>query len=281
MVTGEYARMAEAIRFLEQNAPTQPNLTDLSTHLGLSKHHLHRVFHRWVGVTPKDFLQALTLCKAKSLLACHAPSLLDVSLSVGLSGTSRLHDLFVTQEGMTPGDFKNRGSGVTITWGLFETALGFTVIAKTHRGVCGLFFQEDSHLDSALKELQRRWPAANFAHDNLKIGPIANEICARMQGKLSSPLPLALMGSPFQLKVWQALLEVPEGQVVTYKRLAQAAGHPEAVRAVGTAMGANPIGYLIPCHRVIKSTGAIGEYRWGADRKTILLASEISRNLKS
>lgn len=272
----DYDRIERAIRYLEAHAASQPSLAEVADHLGLSEAHFHRMFHRWAGVTPKDFVQFLTLGRAKQLLAGER-SVLDASLEVGLSGSGRLHDLFVSIEALTPGEYKRGGAGVGIAWAIHPTPLGQALFAATERGLCGLTFLGAEGPERALADLRDRWPHAEFQPDAPATMPYAAEVSARMQGGPTRPLALLLKGTPFQLKVWEALLSVPEGRVMSYQGLAAAAGMPSATRAVGTAMGANPIGYLIPCHRVIRAGGEIGEYRWGADRKRVLLAIEGAR----
>lgn len=272
----DYDRIERAIRYLEAHAASQPSLAEVAEHLGLSEAHFHRMFHRWAGVTPKDFVQFLTLGRAKQLLA-DARSVLDASLEVGLSGSGRLHDLFVSIEALTPGEYKRGGAGVAIAWAVHPTPLGPALFAATERGLCGLTFLGPEGQERAIADLRDRWPHAEFQPDAVATAPYAAEVSARMQGGPTRPLALLLKGTPFQLKVWEALLAVPEGRVMSYQGLATAAGMPSATRAVGTAMGANPIGYLIPCHRVIRAGGEIGEYRWGAVRKRVLLAIEGAR----
>lgn len=276
MMMKDYARMEQAIHFLASHLEEQPGLGEVARHLGLSEHHFHRLFRRWVGVTPKDFVQQLTLVRARKLLARDA-TVLEASLAVGLSGGGRLHDLFTGLEAMTPGEFKRGAEGLPLCWGLHGTPLGMALIAVTDRGVCGFSFVEPGSEAEAIANLHARWPGATLIERPAATRSVADEVSRRMRGDFGQPLSLVLKGTPFQLKVWEALLSIPEGQVMTYQGLAGAAGAPTASRAVGTAMGANPVGYLIPCHRVIRSTGAIGEYRWGASRKQLLLALEAAR----
>ena len=280
MGNSDYSRVAQAIEYLEAHATDQPGLVEVAAHVGLSEFHFQRLFHRWAGVTPKDFLQCLTLTRAKALLL-DSRSLLETSLELGLSGPSRLHDLFLNVEAMTPGTFKRGGGGLTIHWGVHETPFGEALLAVTPRGLCGLSFLGDGPREDALRGLRRRWPEAELAEAPDRTGPIAREVTARMQGTIGQPLALVLKGSPFQVKLWQALLAIPEGRVTSYQGLAGLIQSPGASRAVGTALSMNPIGYLIPCHRVIRATGAIGEYRWGSVRKQALLAMEGARTLAS
>jgi AraC family transcriptional regulator of adaptative response/methylated-DNA-[protein]-cysteine methyltransferase len=219
-------------------------------------------------------LQQLTLSRAKALLRDRR-TVLDTSLRVGLSGSSRLHDLFVSYEAMTPGEYKSGGAGIQMQWDLFESPIGKIALAQTPQGICSLSFSKSA--SEALRDLKESWPNARPTRDTGAIRPLADEVCRRLAGGKRRELNLLLKGTPFQVKVWEALLRIPEGRVTTYQDLAKAIGAPKAVRAVGTAVGANPIGYLIPCHRVIRSTGAIGEYHWSSARKSALLAIESSR----
>ena len=280
MGNSDYSRVAEAIQYLEAHASSQPSLPEVAAHVGLSEFHFQRLFHRWAGVTPKAFLQCLTLGRAKAMLQ-DSRSLLDASLELGLSGPSRLHDLFLSVEAMTPGTFKRGGEGLTIQWGVHDTPFGEALLAVTTRGLCGLSFLGDASRGEAIRGLERRWPEADLAEAPERTEPIAAEVSARMQGTPGQPLSLVLKGSPFQVKLWEALLTIPEGQVTSYQGLARRIQAPGASRAVGTALSMNPIGYLIPCHRVIRATGAIGDYRWGGVRKQALLAMEGARTLAS
>ena len=280
MGNSDYSRVALAIAYLEGHANNQPSLQEVAAHVGLSEFHFQRLFHRWAGVTPKAFLQCLTLGRAKALLQ-DAHSLLETSLELGLSGPSRLHDLFLSVEAMTPGAFKRGGEGLNIHWGVHETPFGEALLAVTPRGLCGLSFFGEGSRAEALRGLEHRWPEAGLTEAPERTEPIAQEVTARMQGAPGQPLSLVLKGSPFQVKLWEALLTIPEGRVTSYQGLAGLIQSPGASRAVGTALSMNPIGYLIPCHRVIRATGAIGEYRWGSVRKQALLAMEGARTLAS
>jgi len=274
----DYSRVELAIHYLEAHAHEQPSLAELAGHVGLSEFHFQRLFHRWAGVTPKNFLQSLTLNRAKDLLAASS-SLLDTSLELGLSGTGRLHDLFLSLEAMTPGEFKRAGQGLTIQWGIHATPFGEALFAVTPRGLCGLSFLEAGSRTTAVARFQARWPEARLVEHPSQTEPFATEVVLRMRGTMSRPLALVLKGSPFQTKVWEGLLAIPEGRVSSYQGLAHAIGAPNASRAVGTALAMNPIGYLIPCHRVIRASGAVGEYHWGAVRKQALLGVERARAL--
>ncbi len=274
MTGSDYHRIAEAIRFIESRVEEQPGLDEIACRAGLSAFYFQRLFCRWAGITPKDFLQFLTLVRAKRELAA-STSVLETSLKVGLSGPGRLHDLFLSLEAVTPGEFKRGGAGLEIAWAVHPTPLGEALVATTPRGLCGLSFVNGS--DAALEELRARWPEARLREASDGTAPLANEVVQRMRGLATKPLRLVLKGTPFQIQVWRALLAIPEGEVTSYRRLAALAGAPTAARAVGAAVGANPIACLIPCHRVIRETGALGDYHWGAPRKATLLALEAAR----
>lgn len=278
MNRSDYSRVEAAIRYLEDHAQDQPSLGELARQAGLSEFHFQRLFRRWAGVTPKDFLQCLTLSHAKVLLA-ESASLLETSQAVGLSGPGRLHDLFLTLEAMTPGDYKRGGRGLAIHWGVHPTPFGEALFAATERGLCGLSFLEEAGPGTALAELRGRWPEATLVQAPARTTPIAQAVTSRMRGEPAAPLALLVAGSPFQVQVWKAMLAIPEGRVASYQGLARLAGAPGASRAVGTAAAHNPIGYLIPCHRVIRSTGALGGYHWGGLRKQALLAVEGARRM--
>lgn len=276
MSMSDYSRVERAIRFLAEHAVEQPSLERVAAEVGLSPFHFQRLFQRWAGVSPKRFLQVLTLAEAKRMLA-ESRSLLDVSHGVGLSGPSRLHDLFLGLERMTPGEFKARAAGLTIRWGVADTAFGPALFAALDRGLCGLSFLQEDDREGALSELRARWPGAHLVADEAAIRGHAEALDAHLRGVPGRPLGLVLKGTPFQLRTWEALLRVPPGQAISYRDLAALAGSPRALRAVGTAVGQNPIACLIPCHRVIQATGALGQYHWGAARKQALLAFERAR----
>ena len=276
MKNGDYDKFQKAIKYLVENIESQPSLADLSSFIGMSEYHCHRMFKKWVGVTPKDFLQTLTLAKAKKLLGS-SKSHLDASFTEGLAGTSCLRDLFVSMELMTPRQYKRGGDGLKIYWDHFDAPLGHMALGKTERGICSLFFSKSRDKKTILNELKKRWPKAYFEQDSERTKLERTEICSRMAGKTNKKINLFVGGTAFQVTVWQALLSILEGEVATYKKIAEAIGKPNATRAVGTAIGANPIGFMIPCHRVIQSSGAIGHYHWGSDKKSALLAVEHAR----
>ncbi len=265
-----YALMADALRFIEAGREAQPSLEAVAAHVGLSPAHFQRAFSQWVGVSPKRYLQYLTLDHARRLLAERA-TVLDATFDAGLSSPGRLHDLFVRWEAMTPGDFARRGAGLRIAWGWFDSPFGPALAMGTDRGLCGLAFAAETGADPAMEDLRSRWPAARFEEDPARLAPWVD---AAFDGGRA---PLAPLGAPFQIKVWEALMRVPSGHVVTYGEIARAIGQPRAVRAVGTAVGRNPISWLIPCHRALRSTGALGGYHWGLGVKRAMLAWESAR----
>jgi len=264
-----YAVIERALREIDAAGPAL-TLDALADRMGMSAAHFQRVFSAWVGVSPKRYQQYLTLDHARSLLA-ERFTVLDTSLSTGLSGPSRLHDLFLTWEAMSPGDYARGGAGLTIAWGWFETPFGPAVVMGTHRGICGMGFAADMGEAAAFEDLQRRWPLADFVEDAARLHPWVQ---AALGGQAA---PLALMGAPFQIKVWEALLRIPSGHVTSYGEIAAAIGHPKAVRAVGTAVGRNPISLLIPCHRALRKSGGLGGYHWGLPVKRAILAWESAR----
>lgn len=272
--SADYRRIEEAIRFLEQNACAQPDLQSVATGVGLSAYHFQRLFRRWVGISPKRFLQYLTLEQAKRLLARSRP-LLETALESGLSGPGRLHDLFVTYEAMTPGAFKRKGAGLDIAYGFHPSPFGECLLLATWRGVCGLGFTLEGGREETLAEFRRRWPEASYREEPSRTAPLIGRIFPRQAGR--SSLHLLLRGTNFQLKVWEALLRIPAGAVTSYGALAESIGRPRAARAVGRAVADNPIAFVIPCHRVIRETGLIHGYEWGVARKRAILAWEAAR----
>lgn len=274
MAQSDAARVEQAICYLDRHYRDQPTLDDVARAVGLSPYHFQRLFKRWAGVSPKRFLQFLTIDRAKVALSA-GRSVLEASWESGLSGPGRLHDLFVTLEAVTPGEFKGRGRGLTIHHGSADSPFGTALIARTDRGICGLAFTGPSNADSALADLRRRWRGARFVADAVAAREMAETIFG--DRRPSPSLTLQVRGTNFQIKVWEALLRIPAGALVSYGDLARVVGHPRAHRAVGTAVGQNPVAYLIPCHRVIKSTGAFGSYRWGASRKRAIVGWEAAR----
>jgi AraC family transcriptional regulator of adaptative response/methylated-DNA-[protein]-cysteine methyltransferase len=275
--THDLDRIAAAIAWLDANAVTQPRLDDVAAALHLSPGHLQRTFTRFAGTSPSRFLRWLTAGAARELLRERA-TVLDTSAAVGLSSPGRLHDLLVTLEGMTPGEVAAGAAGTTVRHAVHDTTLGPLLVATTDRGVCFLRFVDHGDPDAAVADLARRWPEATLRHDAGATAPAAGALQAALDGAATgTPLRLTVRGTNLQLKVWEALLRVPDDRVTTYGALAAAAGHPTAVRAVGSAVGANPVAWLIPCHRVLRATGELGGYRWGPARKRALLAREAAR----
>ena len=265
----DYLRIEQAILYIESRYKDQPSLEEVAAHIGLSGFHFQRLFTRWAGVSPKRFLQFLTKEGAKELLN-RSENLLDITHGVGLSSLGRLHDLFVTTEAVSPGEYKTRGEGVTIRYGLHASPFGTCLVAVTGRGICHLGFVQSTEGD-ALDVLTAAWKNARMIEDHKSTKPMVGQIFdASARGRLN----LHLRGTNFQLKVWEALLQIPAGMATTYEGLAERIGQPAASRAVGSAVGHNPIAVLIPCHRVIRKVGEFGNYRYGSTRKMALLAYE-------
>jgi AraC family transcriptional regulator, regulatory protein of adaptative response / methylated-DNA-[protein]-cysteine methyltransferase len=267
----DFARIARAIRFIDKHFREQPRLAAVASHVGLSEFHFNRLFRRWAGVTPKQFLARITGSAAHLALNVE-PSVLDAAHAVGLSGSSRLHDLVVTVDAVTPGELKSGGEGVLIRYGFSDTPFGTALFAETPRGLCHLSFVEAGQNAEAEAELRANWRRATFQRVDDRARELARNIW-KPDGK-RSPLQLAVAGTNFQLKVWEALLALGARQHTTYTEVADAIGSAASVRAVGNAVGANRIGYLIPCHHVLLRSRALGGYRWGEDRKRAMLAWE-------
>ncbi|HAM72447.1 MAG TPA: 6-O-methylguanine DNA methyltransferase [Verrucomicrobiales bacterium] len=273
----DFDRVAAAIRFLDRHQAEQPPLGEIAAASGLSESHFHRLFQRWAGVTPKDFLQCLTASHARQRLQASA-SVLESALESGLSGPGRLHDLMVTLEAASPGEIRTGGRGIRIGWGRMETPFGNGSLGWTPRGICHLVFEEGEPWDSLPARLAREWPSAEFQRDDAEAACRAREIFhAPPPGDPPRGLRAYVRGTPFQVQVWRALLNIPEGRLASYRWVAAAVGNPGACRAVGAACGANPVSYLIPCHRVIRETGVVEGYRWGTDRKRAMLVREMPR----
>ncbi|MDC8772238.1 bifunctional transcriptional activator/DNA repair enzyme AdaA [Roseateles albus] len=271
-----YRRIRSAIERLA-GADEAPPLQTLADEAGLSPFHFQRSFVSLAGVTPKEFSQALALERAKQSLS-QAASVMEAAWGAGLSGPSRLHDLFIGAEGMTPGEFKQGGAGLRLRWAMAETLLGTIWLAASERGVTSLVFSHGATATQLIASASAKLPQAQWKEDAAGLAPVITELQRRMQGLgPSRPLGLALSGTALRLKVWQALMTVPEGQVLSYGQLAQLVGAPKAVRAVASCVAANPIAYLIPCHRVIRANADFGEYRWGPQTKRALLGLELAR----
>ncbi|ENX32519.1 hypothetical protein F889_03501 [Acinetobacter colistiniresistens] len=266
-----YERIAQAIQYIQQNFQQQPQLDEVAAHIHLSPAHFQRLFTEWVGTSPKKFLQYMSVEYAKQILKQEQGSIFDATFATGLSSTSRLHDLFIQIEGMTPAEYKHGGQSLTIHYQFAETLFGEVLIASTHKGICALSFV-DNRAD-ALQQLKSQFPQAQFIEQIDALQQSALALFQKAPRQLAD-IKLHLKGTEFQLKVWQSLLKIPMGQLSTYGELAKAIDHPKAARAVGTAIGSNPVAFLIPCHRVIQSTGAFGGYEWGTLRKTALIGWE-------
>lgn len=269
-----YQRIASAITYIAGNFKSQPRLDEVAGIIHLSPHHFQRLFTEWAGVSPKKFLQYISVEHAKKMLAENRATLFHTAFETGLSGTGRLHDLFVTIEGMTPGEYKNGGENLRITYGFGTTPFGEVIVAATPTGICHLAFADDR--TEAVQTLQHRFPNAGYKQE---IGPAQQQVFSYFARDWQTParIKLHLKGSAFQLKVWEALLKIPAGQLTTYGVLANSLQHAKASRAVGTAVGENPVAVLIPCHRVIRSTGIIGQYHWGSVRKTAMIGWEAAK----
>jgi len=278
--TADYDRIARAIAYLEAHWREQPSLAAVARHVGLSEAHFQRLFTRWVGISPKRFLQHTTAEFARALLREHRATL-PTTLDVGLSNPSRLHELIVHADAMTPGQVSRDGEGVTITWGLHDSPLGPAFVAVTALGVCSLQFADTAAARrAAVARVQAEWPGATLVESSSRTRDAARQALGRL-GATAGPLALHVRGTNFQLKVWTALLNIAPGCVTTYEEVASAIGKPSAVRAVGTAVGRNPVSVLIPCHRVIRKSGHLGGYAWGLERKELLLRTEdVAREMR-
>ena len=271
MSNSDGARVERAIRYLETNGWAQPDLADVAGAVGLSEYHFQRLFRRWAGVSPKRFLQYLTAEHARQLLG-DSRSVLDAALDAGLSGPGRLHDLVVNVHALSPGEVKRRGEGVTMRYGYHPSPFGECVLVETERGIAGLAFVAEGEREEALADLAGRWPRAVLTRSDKATRATAQRVFAD-----SGPVALDIRGTNFQIRVWEALLRVPEGALTTYAGLGRDLGMPKAARAVGSAVASNPVAFLIPCHRVIRSTGAFGNYRWGAARKMEMVGWEAAQ----
>jgi len=267
----DYTRIERAIRYIETNARRQPDLNELAAQVGLSEYHFQRLFTRWAGISPKRFLQFLTREHAKVLLA-HSSNLLEATYAAGLSGPGRLHDLFVQTEAVTPGEYKSKGAGVDIVYGFHPSPFGECLLALTGRGICFLAFVETDRA-TALEQLRQTWPNANLSESPSRTAPVVERI---FSPDPAVPIQVHLHGTNFQIKVWEALMRLPPGELTTYQALAEQVRSPGAARAVGNAVAHNPLAYLIPCHRVLQKTGHFGNYRYGSSRKKAILGWEMA-----
>lgn len=267
----DFDRIKDAIGYINDNYKSQPNLDDVAAHVALSPYHFQRMFTEWAGVSPKKFLQYISIENAKNILKESRTTLFDAAFEVGLSGTGRLHDLFVKIEGMTPGEYKNGGESLIINYSFAETPFGEILIASTPKGICYMAFSDNE--TTALEELQKLFPNAEYKQltDNTQQNAL---YIFKQDWQQPEQIKLHIKGTDFQLKVWESLLKIPAGKLSTYGDIARQIDNPKASRAVGSAVGDNPIAYLIPCHRVILSSGAFGQYHWDSSRKTAIIGWE-------
>lgn len=269
-----YRVMRRAIELIDAGG-TDLTLDQLAAQMGMSPAHFQRLFSAWVGVSPKRYQQYLTLGHAKALLSEQFTTLAAAN-EAGLSGTGRLHDLFLRWEAMSPGEFARKGEGLTIYWGWFDSPFGLSLVMGTAKGICGIGYASEAGEEATMEDLVGRWPKATFVEDPMMLRPwVLGAYGAGDQ--MAEKVPLYMIGAPFQIKVWEALLNVPSGHVTTYSEIAEAIGRPRAVRAVGTAVGRNPVSFLIPCHRALRKSGGLGGYHWGLPVKRAILAWESAR----
>jgi AraC family transcriptional regulator, regulatory protein of adaptative response / methylated-DNA-[protein]-cysteine methyltransferase len=276
----DYSKVCDVIAHVSENWRDQPSLDDLAVRVKLTPDQLQRLFTRWAGLTPKAFLQALTLDHAKRMLE-NSQSILETSLEVGLSGPSRLHDLFVTHEGMSPGAYKNKGEGLSVSYGFHPSPFGLALVMVTPYGLCGLAFCDRGGEATALLDMTRRWPNAQYTENSAITAPIAAQLFADQNFRSNQPLRITFIGTDFEIRVWETLLKIPVGQATTYGDIATSVGSPKAARAVGAAVGKNPMSFVVPCHRVLGKSGALTGYHWGLTRKKAILGWEAGRLLSA
>jgi AraC family transcriptional regulator of adaptative response/methylated-DNA-[protein]-cysteine methyltransferase len=272
----DYAIVRRAIAHIRGHWRAQPEIDQIAEAAGVTPAELHHLFRRWAGLTPKAFLQALTLDSARALLRDSA-SVLDATYEVGLSGPGRLHDLFVTHEAMSPGEWKSGGEGLTVSYGFHPSLFGSALVMATPRGLCGLAFADQGEEKAALADMRARWPKANLVEDAARTAPIAARIFDRTLWRQDRPLRVVLIGTDFEVRVWETLLRIPMGRATTYSNIAGRIGAPKAARAVGAAVGKNPISFVVPCHRVMGKSGDLTGYHWGITRKRAMLGWEAGR----
>jgi AraC family transcriptional regulator, regulatory protein of adaptative response / methylated-DNA-[protein]-cysteine methyltransferase len=272
----DYARVCDVIAHVSENWRDQPSLDDLASRVRLTPDQLQRLFTRWAGLTPKAFLQAITLDNAKRMLEQSA-SILETSLDVGLSGPSRLHDLFVTHEGMSPGAYKNKGEGLSVSYGYHPSPFGVALVMVTPYGLCGLAFCDAGGEVASLADMTKRWPNAQYTEDSAFTAPYAAQLFADQNFRANQPLRITFIGTDFEIRVWETLLKIPVGQATTYGDIAASVGSPKAARAVGAAVGKNTMSFVVPCHRVLGKSGALTGYHWGITRKKAILGWEAGR----
>ena len=270
----DYDLVRQTIERISLDYRAQPSLEDIASDIGVAPGRLQKTFSRWAGLTPKAFLQAVTLDHARRLLGHEGLPLLDASYELGLSGPGRLHDLFVTHEAMSPGDFKTGGAGLEISYGFHPSPFGTAVVMATGRGLCGLAFADPGEEQAALEDMTRRWPGARLTQDQDATASYVGRVFSPQQWRADRPLRIVMIGTDFQVRVWEALLRIPLGQASTYQDVACAIGKPTASRAVGAAVGRNPISFVVPCHRALGKSGALTGYHWGITRKRAMLGWE-------
>lgn len=275
----DYARVRAAIEMISLARRDQPSVEAIAAHVGLSPARLTEVFRRWAGLTPKDFLQAVALDRARALLRDNA-SVLDAAYEAGLSGPGRLHDLFVVHEAMSPGEYKRGGEGLELQYGFHPSPFGEALAVVAPRGLAGLGFVDEAGREAAFEDMRRRWPRARFVADGAASAPYAARAFDPARWRADEPLRVFLIGSDFEVRVWETLIRIPLGRAATYAQVARSLGAPKAARAVGAAVGRNPVSFVVPCHRVIGSTGALTGYHWGLTRKRALLGWEAGRLLQ-
>ena len=269
----DYAKVRDLLAFLTENWRDQPSLETLASRVHLSGDGVQRLFTRWAGITPKTFLQAITLDHARAMLKDSA-SILDTALDVGLSGPGRLHDLFVTHEGMSPGQWKMKGEGLAIFYGFHPSPFGLALVMLTEFGLCGLAFADPGDEAKALADMTARWPNARYTEDSARTAPVSAQLFAASRWQHNEPLRITFIGSDFEIRVWETLLKIPVGKATTYGAIAGAIGKPKAARAVGAAVGKNPLSFVVPCHRVLGKSGDMTGYHWGLTRKRAILGWE-------
>jgi AraC family transcriptional regulator of adaptative response/methylated-DNA-[protein]-cysteine methyltransferase len=269
----DYLLVKRILAYLSENWREQPSLDELSRMSGISAHHMQRVFTRWAGLSPKAFLQAITIDHARELLR-ESASVLDTSYEVGLSGPGRLHDLFVTHEAMTPGAYKAKGRGVAIRFGFHDCPFGRALVMATDIGLCGLAFADPGDEESAFNDMASRWPEADYAADDAATATFARTIFKPDNWSPDHPVRIVFLGSDFEIRVWETLLRIPMGKASTYSAIAAQLGKPSAARAVGSAVGRNPLSFVVPCHRVLGKSGGLCGYHWGLTRKRAILGWE-------
>ncbi len=271
--TDDYELVRRTIEFVSAHWLGHPSLEEIASNVGASPDHVQRCFNRWAGLTPKSFMQAITIDRARELLKGSA-TVMDTAYEVGLSGAGRLHDLFVNHEGMPPGVYRAKGAGLTITWGLFPSPFGSAVVLITPYGLAGLAFANEGEEQAAFDDMARRWPNATYVREDKSVEATARRIFDHNQWRPDQPLRIVLIGTDFEVRVWETLLRIPMGAATTYSDVAEKLGSPKAVRAVGTAVGKNPISFVVPCHRVLGKSGNLCGYHWGLTRKKAILGWE-------